>query len=58
MTTSLHYKIIKEPGVLLIAEEYDQLPDVPGWYMELDKGRVIYMPAVKDHRHARYRACT
>ena len=51
MTTSLHYKIIKEPGVLLSAEEYGQLPDVPGWYTELDKGRVVYMPAVKDHRH-------
>ena len=43
-----HYTIINLPGKLLSAAEYALLPDEPDWRMELDRGKVVKMPAVKD----------
>ncbi|HEY7350174.1 MAG TPA: Uma2 family endonuclease [Ktedonobacterales bacterium] len=49
--TTQHYTIINLPGKLLSAAEYALLPDEPGWRMELDRGKVVKMPAVKDPLH-------
>ena len=44
-----YYTII--PGKLLTLEEYAALPDEPGWRTELDRGKVIKMPTIKDPLH-------
>jgi Uma2 family endonuclease len=52
MATSAHYyTIINLPGKLLSASEFADLPEEPGWHAELDRGKVVKMPPIKDQLH-------